>query len=359
MKKINNVKNILKDREFVFTILLILFVSGFIFVNYNSFPHRDSLVKSYSLKITEITSDCEDCFSIDSISKTIEAKENIKIKEKTALNYDSKEAQELIKKYNIKTIPAVIINSKDIKKIGVDDKIFRIGKDYAVFDRAVPYFDLETKKVRGVVDIKELVDNNCSDCTSLSQFKTQFEGFGIKFNSYEVIDSDSIKGKELIKDNNLEFAPVLLLSKNIEEYWWVFESLKNYVTLEKNYYVFNTPVAPYMDLVTNKEKGKVDLIEINNNTCLDCFNVSSLKDSFIKMGVYFENEKTIDIESIEGKTMVRKYNITKIPTVILSNGINDYKNLESTLTEAGTIEKDGSFVFRNLDLLKAKYQNLE
>ena len=77
------------------------------------------------------------------------------------------------------------------------------------------------------------------------------------------------------------------------------------------------------------------------------------------MGVYINNEKYVDVSSSEGKTLLSKYDITAIPTIILSKEISDYETIKKTLEQFGTFEQDGKFVFRKLDVLKVKYQDLK
>ena len=124
----------------------------------------------------------------------------------------------------------------------------------------------------------------------------------------------------------------------------------------EDYYRFNEPLFPYKEISTQQIKGKVKITYITNKSCEDCLNITKIKPSFQQMGVYIDSEKYTDVSSIEGKNLLSKYNITAIPTVILSKEILDYTTLKTTLEGVGTFEKDSAFVFRKLDVLNAKYQ---
>ena len=347
-----------KDYIIAIVILAGIVLAYFVIVN---FVPRESLQKIFESKINveviSISADCKDCFDLTQIEKSFE-KDNTKV-EKKVLDYNSEEAKKLIEEYNIKTIPALVALSSNIDKLEIDKNVFSVGKDYALFDKSVPYIDINSGETKGLVSLKEIQASNCKNCISLFQIRKQIESMGIKIENYELIPDSSDSGKQLIKENTLSFAPALLISKNIEEYWWVFSQIKNSFVEMQGYYLFKTAIPPYKELSTSQIKGIVDITYIENKTCADCFNVTILKGSFQGMGVYIDNEKYVDVSSAEGKALLSQYDITAIPTIILSKEIADYETIQKTLEQVGTIEKDNNFVFRKLDVLKVKYQDLK
>ncbi len=345
----------------VIAVLSIVVIALFVYIyvpQLTGYAVKSSGIKQYSVEVIEITGDCEDCFDVSLLANGLIEENNVKIKSKEALSYDSLEAEEIINKYNIKTIPALVVLSRNIEKIGIDGNVFSIEDNYALFDKSVPYIDLETNEIKGFVQLKEIQSDNCMECTPLLQLRTQFEKLGIKVEDYEIIGSSSDKGKEMIEKNELNFIPVLLISKDIEEYWWVFDQIEDSLIEKEDNYVFKTPLAPYIDLEDGKIKGKVDIILVKDKSCEDCFDVDELKDSFLSLGIYFNNEKNVDISSGEGKNLLKKYNITAVPTIILSKEIQDYDAIKKMLEQIGTFEDDGRFVFRRLDSLDVKYQEI-
>lgn len=312
----------------------------------------------YSLKIIEIKGDCNDCFDLTPVSDSlIKDKGNIKLKSKKSIDYDSKEARSLVEKYGIKRIPAIIAISSDIDKLSLDSNIFSVYKGYAVFDKGVPYIDLGSGKVKGRVDIKEIY-SDCKECTPLSSLQEQIKRDGVKVSNYEYVPDYSDEGKDLIKKNGITFAPALLISKDIEEYWWIFDKIKQSFIEKDDYYLFKAPIPPYKEISTGNIKGRVKITYITNKSCEDCFNVIQLKPDIQRFGVYIESEQYIDINKSEGKNLLKQYNITAIPTVILSKELNDYSTIKEAFEEVGTFESDGKFIFRNLDVLNVKYQKL-
>ncbi len=343
-----------KDYLLAIIIVSVIAISFFVYVNF-----IPKLLFKTSVDIIEITG-CNQCFDVKSLSDgIIKANENIKV-ERKSIDYNSDEAKSLIEKYEIKRIPASIITSKNLDKIDlVDEQTFLIGNNYAVFDKGVPYVDLNSDRVKGLVNLKEIQDTNCKNCMSLFQIQEQLENWGVKIDNSEIVDSSFPNGKKLIKDNKLTFLPSLLISKDIEEYWWVFPQIKNSFVEKGDYYLFKNSIPPYKEISTGQIKGIVDIMYIENKTCKECFNVTQLGESFQSLGVYIEKERFIDISSNEGKDILSKYNITFIPTVILSREVQDYETIKKTLEQVGTFEKDGLFVFRKLDSLNVKYQEIK
>ena len=187
----------------------------------------------------------------------------------------------------------------------------------------------------------------------MSNLKEWLEKNSINIGNYEKVEADSEKGKQIINENNLTFLPSLLISRDIEEYWWIFQSIENLFVL-KDYYTLKNPAAPYKDIATEKIKGKVTITYITNKSCEDCYNVTSLKKLFTNGGIYIDKEKYVDVNTKEGKDLLTEYDIKDIPTVILSKEISDY-NIRSVLEERGKFVND-EFVLEDLDSLNVKYQ---
>jgi len=347
-----------EEKGLLITIVILGIIIAYL-ISYVYFPsNSQNIPDQIKIDIIKIEGDCVDCFNVDDLSNALVEANNLGVTSEKVLSLGSTEATDAINKYGVTSVPAIIILSKDLEKISFEENLFTIKEDYAMFDKGVPYIDLSTNTIEGLVDFVEIKADNCLECTPLSQIKAQFGQLGIKENNYEIIESTSARGKELIEQNNLEFAPALLVGKNIEEYWWVFGNLKNAVVETSDYYVFRNPVAPYVDLAGNSVKGKVNITYLENSSCEDCFNATGLKGSFQQAGVYFEEEKFVDVETAHGKSLLKKYNITSIPTILLSNGIADYPVLAQPLAKVGTFERDGTFVFRAIDSLNVKYQEI-
>ena len=104
---------------------------------------------------------------------------------------------------------------------------------------------------------------------------------------------------------------------------------------------------------------------IVDTSCKECFNASVYPEVFEQaLSLKIKNVKTVDTNSTSGKTLVSKYNIEMVPTIILSKDASLYPVMEQVWPQLGTQEKDGSYVLRNVGLLgsalqqKISYKNL-
>lgn len=102
-------------------------------------------------------------------------------------------------------------------------------------------------------------------------------------------------------------------------------------------------VRPASTQSTNKT---AELIYLVDEECDKCYDVSYNKIILSNYGLQ-TNESYVSIHSIEGSTLLGKYNITKIPTFILSPDAVSNTNLMSVWLQVGTVESDGYLIFRS------------
>lgn len=338
--------------------LAVLFVALFLLfgkMNVLNFQKSENTPKA---KIIEVVNDCKDCFDVNALYDSLTKENSFEVKNMVKYDYNSKEGKEAIEKYGLSSVPSLIVVSKDIEELGLNSEVFTFNKNYAIFNSAVPYLDLDSGEIKGLVNITEVVNATCFDCSSLSNVKDQFESLGIKINNYKVSDISFSEGQNLVQENDLTLVPALLISKNIDEYKSLFSKLKDYFIEKENYYVLNFPAYPAYDINSGEVKGLVNATYVVNNSCENCFGVDLYKKQFMGMGVVFQNESTLDISTDEGKLVLDKYNITSIPALVLSPGISDYNYLIPFFNQIGTFEKGGEFVFRDLDGFGKEYQKI-
>ena len=60
----------------------------------------------------------------------------------------------------------------------------------------------------------------------------------------------------------------------------------------------------------------------------------------------------LDIANDEGKDLISKYNIGFVPTLILSKDAGNYPALVQVWGQVGSVEGDGTFVFREIKAIK-------
>ena len=286
----------------------------------------------------------------------------------TQLDSNSAEAQALISKYSIKLLPSFIVSKEAGSSSDFTSAWSSIGSEESdgsfVFRKVYPpYFDVETGAAVGFVDLTEIPPADCEDCFNTSQFTSFLTGdqVAMVLRNQAVLVPGSAEAKALIARYNITRLPALLLSKDAGAYPYIDQEWPQLGTVASDgTYVFSGLVPPYADLTKNGAiEGRVTLVELIDPSCKACYDVSlhyqSLRQSF---GMVVTNRTTYYTNTTAGKALLAKYNITLLPTIVLSPDAALYPGFNQSWSKIGTAEKDGWLVMRNLDTLGVVYMNL-
>lgn len=112
--------------------------------------------------------------------------------------------------------------------------------------------------------------------------------------------------------------------------------------------VFDQAPAPYYDVATKKTRGQVTLTVLSAPNCPDCFNLTQVLDQFKENGIAVTSQKTVPSQSEEGKALIARYAIERLPTLIMSNDSLEYPLISDIWAEVGTVENDGKLVLRSV-----------
>jgi len=117
----------------------------------------------------------------------------------------------------------------------------------------------------------------------------------------------------------------------------------------------------YIDLATGEAMGLVDVTYLIDSSCSDCYDVAKQKQIIENnFGVTIKSEQTVDARSTSGRALIDKYSIAQAPTVIISSEVSAYEALTQAWRQVGSIEDDGTYVFRqNAALGGVIYKNLD
>ena len=308
--------------------------------------------------VTIVNKGCNDCFDITPVVESIK-KANVKITEEENLDLNSEKAKELVSKYKIAKIPTVLLSGE----IGRASLNFLEKKDDAlVFTKTTtPYTDAQTHSIIGRVSVTILKDSSCEKCTDPIKILDIFKKSEIKISSEKTVERSSDEGKELIKKYSLKALPTLIFSKDLEAYsselvknWNMYGSIE-----EDGSHIIREIIPPYLNITEDKIEGLVTITHILDSSCTNCYSTKEFQMPVLeKMGLVFEKEEKVNISSAEGKALIGKYNITKVPTIILQGGMDKYSILKSVWKDVGTVESDGTYVFREVEVSKKPYKDL-
>jgi len=221
------------------------------------------------------------------------------------------------------------------------------------------------EKLEGLVPPKGklilIKPTNCPQCQDLEAIKKTIQSQDLEIiKESEIISSDN-KSQELIKKFEIKKLPALIFESERKiktSLRQVFE--KDSRVVGKTAFIWEQNLPPYFDLTTKKVTGLVDVVFLTNKNCSDCYDVVKTQKPILEsFGIKFASEKMIDVASPEGQNLIKKYSIKAAPTIILSKEASAYPQLTQVWQQIGTIEPDGNFVFRKIEVLQVKYENLE
>ncbi|MBI2650780.1 hypothetical protein HYX04_05740 [Candidatus Woesearchaeota archaeon] len=204
---------------------------------------------------------CEKCNSLSILTNQIKAA-GVKIYDEKIIALNSAEGKELIKKYSIGFVPAIIL-SKDAAAYSIMQQAWpQIGSkesdgSYVLRSASPPFINLTTGKTRGIVNIVYLTDKSCTECYNVSLHKEILanpQSFAVKLEKEETYDISDAEGKEFIAKYNITQAPAVILSDELSAYP-SSQTLTEFFSVEKDgSYVFRkaSVLGNYRDLTANQ-----------------------------------------------------------------------------------------------------------
>lgn len=327
--------------------------------------------------LTLITAaNCDACVAMDDIVAAIKA-ENVNVVEEKEVSSTDVEGKELIEGYKLQTLPAIILGvdpamAMEIKPdvvaqleslgfTNADDPTDYYPPEPGYIFQATtpPYYDVVVGGVKGLVTITLLTTPDCEDCREIQSMVTALEKV-LTIQEFNEVAYDSEEATELIEQYNLLFVPTLLLSNDASAYEGFADLWLNYGTVEEDgTFVLRGSIPPYLNTTTEDVEGIVDITFLTDESCLMCYNVSLHKTILEGFGVVFGEEETVDISTEKGKALLHQYDITKVPTIILSPTVASYATVIQIWKAVGIIAEDGSYIFTNMEQLQgANYTDL-
>ncbi len=302
---------------------------------------------------------CRDCYDIAPVVALIKSSA-VNITDEKKLDISSEEAKKLISDYGISEIPSVIITG-EIDKSKLAAKLDGSEtRNSAVFTKPeAPFIEVSSGKVRGKVTMISLKKDGCEECFNLTSIIGELNSL-LKFESRREVNADSSEGKNLIDKYKIKKIPALILDKEAGVYPAIAENWNQVGTKEEDgSFIIRQIIPPYYSVDDGRIKGRVTMTTITDKTCASCYEPVSFHKPVLKsMGVFIEKEDALDASTGEGKALIDKYKIEKLPTMILRGDTSEYPLLTQAWRDVGTIEADGAYVFRKSEIAQKPYKNL-
>ncbi len=316
----------------------------------------EELNRAAQIQVTTISdASCSDCFDISTVVDSITSA-NVEVTSQTELDYTEASAQELIEKYNIEKLPTVIVTG-EIAKEGSPITGLTSVQDALIFENLEPvYLEVSSGEYRGRVQATLIQNSECEDCYDLGSFVDTLKEL-ISISDVNTIELSDASAE--VETYNLSEVPAVILSGDLALYPDTVQKLEALGVYVGDDLVLTAKLnPPYWDLADDEAKGLVSIVYLTDDSCEDCYNVNIHKTVLENYGVFLAQESTVDISSSEGQDLVNKYSITQVPTIIASSDMKYYTDLEKVWEKVGSVEDDGSYVFRNVSIVSANYTDL-
>jgi len=227
-------------------------------------PYEDVLTGAIIGKVSAIVigdENCKECFDYSNAVDSLKAG-GVYFKNVEEIDFSSTKANEIINKYSIKKIPAVIM-STDLKAYPailqslIQAGAKEAGSDY-VLESNVPYVDASTGETRGLVELTLLSDKGCADCYDVKLHGQILQRMGLAVSGEKTFDASSTEGKELIEKYTITSVPTSIITGDVDAYDFFKQIWTQAGSIEEDgAYVFRHlsvlgPGIKYKDLKTGK-----------------------------------------------------------------------------------------------------------
>lgn len=285
---------------------------------------------------------------------------NAKILSEKSVSYPADSlAGELVGKYGIKKLPAVVVTG-ELEKLGGSFIGGPGGASWFVYEaQKPPYFDTASGKTLGLVKATLITDPGCKDCFDPGILEEALKTSGVAISESQTYTYPEPEGAELRAKYNVTKVPAFILSKDFGEYGTLASGWSRLGSVEPDgAYVLRKIQPPYLDLQTGRVVGRVRLVELVDANCADCYDVSLHRSVTPRFGIAnFTSIDRYDVNSTKGAEIASKYNVTKVPIILLSPEASAYEMLGQVWQQVGSVENDGWYVFRAAEAMGA-YKDL-
>ena len=190
----------------------------------------------------------------------------------------------------------------------------------------------------------ELVDKSCDNCFDPSYLFNVLKEQNVVFKRIRQVDINSEEGKSLKEQYKVSKIPIVFITGEIKKNTAFLNLFQGYGEVKDDVLISDV-YPPYKDLTKNEMIGLVDLTIIYDATCTECYNTKKHLDFLKAEGINPVSTKKLDVAEEEAQQLITKYNITKVPTIILSPAAKNYKIFTEHWQEVGIIADNGYYIY--------------
>ncbi len=216
------------------------------------------------------------------------------------------------------------------------------------------------------IELIKITASSCPDCFNVDSVIESLRKSNVNVTSERSVDFSSQEANQLIEQYKIEKLPTVIVLGEVNESTIVSQWNQDWQVEIKDgrevSVVYSAVTTPYVDINGNI-KGLVSLTHIIDQACSDCADLSQVISFFEKQNVKFSTKRTIDYTSSDARDLIANLGVQKIPAMIISKDILDYKDISEVWDQLNATEKNGFYALHTIappyrDLAKNKIEGL-
>lgn len=208
-----------------------------------------------------------------------------------------------------------------------------------------------------------ITPDNCSECSTTIPFINALKQQNVEITEERLLNENEAEAQTLLTQYEVEKLPALIIYGAFEK---LDDQLKEQLlTIGKSdgdAFLWTDIQPPYKERTTENIRGQFEVTYVTDARCKECYDVLRHEQAMTNVNLTPSKSRTVDIRSPEGRALQRQYTIDAVPTIILSGDLDVYTTLKKIWDNVGTIEEDGTYVFRENGIVAAAmgaYHNLK
>ncbi len=193
------------------------------------------------------------------------------------------------------------------------------------------------------IQVLKITDASCKECSVETALSGLQASSSLKITDAKSIDASSSEAKFFIYALGIKRLPALVLKGEVEKTSAAPALSQLKVTKFNSSLSFIEAVAPYVDVASGATKGKVASTLLVDSSCSKCFSMKTLVSNLKNAGVFFSSEREIEYNTQEGKELISKYGVQKVPAIIISKDVLEYEAVAQVWPSLNATEKDGNY----------------
>lgn len=191
-----------------------------------------------------------------------------------------------------------------------------------------------------------IADATCTDCWSIEPVVAAISKQNVTVERSN-LDRSEARAVQLVQQYGITKLPMVVITGELDQDAALKALWPKVGDRVGEAVVYRGTLPPYVEPATGAVKGRVTVTLVTDTTCATCYDVNKHRLILSQFGIRDTAATTVDVRSAEGKKLRQTYQLRNVPTFLLQGEVGEYVNLDRIWPQVGSIEADGTYVFRN------------